>query len=136
MCYYLTPHETIGSLDLKRKWHNDPWLDENETLEGTPKSKDDYKGAFDQHQYERGHLAPLASFKGSRYAWQVNYYSNIVPQKKNLNGGPWKDLEEAVRKLVSRYGHVWVMTGPLYKTEMPPLPNTVESHTVPSGFGK
>ena len=134
--YYLTPHETTGTLDLKRKWHNDPWLSENETLEGTPKSKDDYKGAYGEHKYERGHLAPLASFKGSKYASQVNYYSNIVPQKKNLNGGPWKTLEDKVRKLVDRYRHAWVMTGPLYEEPMPPLPKVDEEHKVPSGFWK
>ena len=80
VCYFLTEHETRGSLDLKRKWRNDPWLDSDETLEGMPSSQDDYRGAYGIG-YDRGHQAPLASFKGSRFASQVNYYSNITPQR-------------------------------------------------------
>ena len=76
VCCYLTCHEVDGDLDLERVWRNDPWLDPSETLEAKPTSQDDYRG---QKEYDWGHLAPLASFKGSRFASQVNYYSNIVP---------------------------------------------------------
>ena len=41
LCYYLTPHETMGTLDLDRKWRADPWLDEAETLEPSPSNTDD-----------------------------------------------------------------------------------------------
>jgi endonuclease G len=136
VCYFLTPHETIGILDLDRKWRNDPWLGENETLEGHPTNKDDYKGAHNSEGYDRGHLAPLASFKGSRFASQVNYYSNIAPQKKDLNQGPWMRLETKVRKLVNQALAVWVITGPLFERDMPPLPQSDETHKVPSGFWK
>ena len=136
VCYHLTPHETHGTLDLEREWRNDPWLDEDETLEGKPGNKDDYKGAYNALKYDRGHLAPLGSFKGSRFASQTNFYSNITPQKENLNKGPWKRLEERIRLLVKKYGHAWVMTGPLYEKDMPPLPNADEDHKVPSGFWK
>ena len=136
VCYLLTPHETTGVLDLERKWRNDPWLDESETLEGSPSKKDDYKGSGKALGYDRGHQAPLGSFKGSRYASQVNYYSNITPQKKGLNQGPWRILEEKIRGLVDRYGRVWVMTGPLYERDMPALPNSDEPHKVPSGYWK
>jgi endonuclease G len=72
VCYYVTCHEVDGDLDLERKWRNDPWLDSSETLEATPESQDDYEKAFSQQEYDRGHMAPLASFTGSRYASQVN----------------------------------------------------------------
>jgi endonuclease G len=136
VCYYLTPHETFGTLDLEREWRNDPWLDKDETLEGKPSKKDDYKCAYNALKYDRGHLAPIGSFKGSRFASQANFYSNITPQKENLNKGPWKRLEEKVRLLVEKYGHAWVMTGPLYENDMPPLPNADETHIVPSGYWK
>jgi endonuclease G len=136
VCYHLTEHETKGTLDLEREWRNDPWLDKGETLEGKPKDDDDYKGAFNAKQYDRGHQAPLGSFKGSRFASQSNFYSNITPQKKNLNRGPWMRLEGRVRKLVRKYGDVWVMTGPLYESNMDPLPNSDETHTVPSSYWK
>ncbi len=136
VCYKLTPHETMGTLDLERGWHTDPWLAENETLEAGTKEKDDYFKANKESDYQRGHLAPLASFKGSRYASQVNFYSNITPQKSALNGGPWMRLEGAVRNLVVKYQEVWVMTGPLYEGDMPALSNAGEAHKVPSGFWK
>ena len=136
VAYYLTPHETMGTLDLERKWRNDPWLDDYETLEGEPAAKDDYKGAHGALKYDRGHQAPLASFKGSRFASQVNYYSNITPQKSEMNQGPWMSLESKVRDLVDKYGEVWVMTGPLYERDMPPLPQADEPHKVPSGYWK
>jgi len=131
--YMLTPHETMGDLDLEREWKADPWLCEAVTLEPSP---DDYRGASKQLQYDRGHLAPLGSFKGSRFASQVNYYSNIAPQKAGLNRGPWVILESSVRSLVKKYGTVWVMTGPLYERNMPSLPGADEIHVVPSGFWK
>ena len=134
VCCYLTCHEVDGDLDLERNWKNDPWLDPAETLEGKPTGQDDYRGASAAHQYDRGHMAPLASFKGSRYASQVNFYSNIVPQKDDLNQGPWSQLEDKERQLVRKYGAAWVMIGPLYESAMPPLPNCDEPHTVPSGF--
>jgi len=139
VCYYLTPHETMGDLDLFRLWRNDPWLAEDETLEARPVARDDYKDAHEmpaETRYDRGHQAPLASFKGSRFASQVNYYSNITPQRSDLNQAPWKRLEDKVRELVSEYGEVWVMTRPLYEEEMPPLPHCDEEHTVPSGYWK
>jgi endonuclease G len=66
----------------------------------------------------------------------VNYYSNITPQKADLNQGPWMRLESKVRDLVDKYNHVWVMTGPLYEREMPQLPKSDEPHKVPSGYWK
>jgi len=131
VCYYLTPHETRGTLDLDRKWRNDPWLKKGEALEASP--QDDYDGVKDQ-KIDRGHMAPLASFKGSRFASQVNFYSNIVPQKSALNGGPWKQLEDKVRGLVDKSGQVWVMSGPLYERDLPSLPKATKPHKVPSGF--
>lgn len=131
VCYHLTPHETRGTLDLERNWRNDPWLEKGEVLEASP--QDDYDGVKEK-KINRGHMAPLASFKGSRFASQVNFYSNIVPQKADMNAGPWGRLEDKVRGLVDKYGQVWGMSGPLYEKDMPPLPKTTKFHKVPSGF--
>jgi len=133
VAYYLTPHEVVGELDLKRKWRADPFLDESETLE--PSNPDDYKDLRD-FDYDRGHQAPLASFKGSRYASQVNYLSNITPQNMNMNQGVWKNLEEKIRDVIKTGKSVWVLTGPLYETAMDMLPQADEPHVVPSGYWK
>jgi endonuclease G len=140
VAYKLTAHETAPLLDLDRKWRADPWLAESETLEPTPKSKDDYKGVGDAG-YDRGHMAPLASFKGSRYGSQVNYYSNITPQRATLNQGAWLDLENRIRELVKEHGTVWVITGTLYEYESGEeehLPDPTEGGDVlvPSAFWK
>lgn len=134
VAYRLTPQEVWGSLDLERRWRSDPWLADAETLETG--AEDDYEGAFQDRDYDRGHLAPLATFAGSVYASQTNYLSNIVPQKKGLNRGPWRILEEKVREQVEKGRVIWVMTGPLYERDMPPLPNADEPHKVPSGYWK
>jgi endonuclease G, mitochondrial len=136
VCYYLTGHEVDGDLPLDRQWHNDPWLDETETLEARPAGADDYREASMQQDYDRGHLAPLASFRNSRFAAEVNFYSNVVPMHRSVNRGPWSQLEENVRALVRQYGHAWVMAGPLYEFPMPALPYCDETHTVPSAFWK
>lgn len=137
VAYRLTPAEVFGTLDLERDFRADPLLADDETLEASPSSQDDYRGAHGAHDYDRGHLAPLASFKDSRQASQVNYYSNIVPQTASLNRGPWSHLEEAVRDIVCSGTVLWVMTGPLYGgTAAPGLPNADEPHEVPTAFWK
>ena len=138
VAYRLTPMEVMGSLDLFRNFRNDPFLEPDETLEANPASQDDYAGAS-ALDYDRGHLAPLGSFKGSRQASQVNYYSNIVPQQAALNRGPWQRLESDVRTIVCTPAIVWVMTGSFYDgaTPAPLLPNAInDPHIVPTGFWK
>lgn len=114
-----------------RVWKADPWLDENETLE-----PNDYTNASKILNFDRGHMAPLASFRASDAASETNYLSNITPQHSNLNRGPWKILEEMERKLLETYDIAYVMTGPLYEKQMPKLPKADENHTVPSGYWK
>ncbi|WP_085905920.1 DNA/RNA non-specific endonuclease [Kiloniella majae] len=138
VAYQLTPREVWTEPDLVRKWRPDPFLDADERLEPGKKAKDDYHKAskVEGFKFDRGHLAPLASFKGSVYASDVNYYSNITPQAAALNQGPWRILEEKVRTYVLKGNAVWVQTGPLYEIEMAPLPGADETHKVPSGFWK
>lgn len=133
VAYRLTMHEVDGDLVVERKWKKDPWLAENETLETSP---DDYKDANSTLQTDRGHQAPLASFKGSRHASKTNYLSNITPQKSDLNRGAWLKLENAIREVVRNENEAYVMTGPLYERDTSPLPKCDEPHKVPSGYWK
>ena len=77
-----------------------------------------------------------ASFDGLDTWFEVNYYSNITPQKENLNRGPWVKLETAERNLLKEYNEVYVICGTLYEEEIATLPNADESHLVPSHFWK
>jgi len=131
VAYKLTLHEVDGELDLDRNWKSEEWLAGAETLE-----ESDYTSASSTNDYDRGHLAPLGSFKNSIYASQTNYLSNITPQKADLNRGPWVKLENDIRTLVQMNRLVYVMTGPLYEHEMAPLPKANEKHTVPSAYWK
>ncbi len=131
VAYKLTLHEIDGELDLDRNWKTDEWLAGAETLEAA-----DYSGASSEHDYDRGHQAPLGSFKNSIYASQTNHLCNITPQKADLNRGPWVKLENHIRTLVQQFRTAYVMTGPLYEKEMPPLPKANEKHKVPSGYWK
>jgi endonuclease G len=131
VAYRLTSAEVVGVLDLERKWRNSPFLKPSNTLEGKSKSKDDYRK---NGNYDRGHMVPLASVKGSRVGSTVNCYSVIMPQRGPLNQGPWRNLENHVRTIVKSGQIVWVIAGPLYESPQEKLSNADEPHIVPSGF--
>lgn len=114
-----------------RKWGNDPLIDDDESLE-----ESDYKGAFKQLKTDRGHQAPLASFAGHKYWSELNYLSNITPQKSALNQDSWVDLESAIRDAVSFRNSLYVITGTLYFENEVPLPYADEPHRVPSAYFK
>lgn len=78
----------------------------------------------------------MASFASSDYWPELNYLSNITPQDKDLNQGPWKDLEEAVRSDVAFRDSLYVITGPLFTRPMASLPKADEPHRVPSAYFK
>jgi len=130
---YRLDKETIeGDVKTKRVWKSDPWLEDNETLE-----PEDYKGANALLHTDRGHLAPLGSFKGTKHWQDTNYLSNITPQKSNLNRGVWLNVENFTRLLVKSVKQpVYVMTGPIYDKDTETLPNADEEHVIPSAYWK
>lgn len=82
---------------LGRNLGEDPFLKAAVTLE-----VGDYAGANSDSELEadKGHQAP-ASFARSDSWYETNYLSNITQQDKDLNQGPWRKLEVAVRKAVA-----------------------------------
>lgn len=131
VAYRLDTQTVFGNAKTTRIWKADPWLDEDETLE-----PDDYKYAHKVLKVDRGHQAPLASFKGTDDWAETNYLSNITPQKSNLNQGPWAKIENKERNLVKKGNIVYVMTGSLFEREMDSLPQANEPHKIPSGYWK
>lgn len=70
--------------------------------------------------YDRGHMAPAADMKWSAKAMEESFYmSNICPQNRKLNKDDWKDLEETCRGWASKYGSVYIVSGPIYDTKKP-----------------
>ena len=114
-----------------RNWAADPLLDESDTLE-----KNDYDKAHKVLKVDRGHQAPLASFAGSKFWYELNHLSNITPQRSDLNQGSWKSLEVAVRNTVAYRESLYVITGTLYQRDFRALPRADEEHVVPSGYFK
>ena len=131
VAYRLSLTELGGEVALDRNFKPDPLIHPDETMEDS-----DYRGANAAFGYQRGHLAPLASFKGTPYASEVNLLSNVTPQKVGLNNGPWKDLEDRVRVLTIKHREVFVMCGTLYDVDSELLPEADETHDVPGAFWK
>jgi endonuclease G, mitochondrial len=65
--------------------------------------------------YDRGHQVPSADMRWSKQALEATYlYSNIVPQKPELNRGAWAELEDWVRRYVHYSNErCFVVTGPV-----------------------
>lgn len=90
-----------------------------------------YKGSFFQERgfnlatnrdylnsgYDKGHIVPSEERTFSKEDnYQTFSYMNVIPQKPNLNRGPWYDLEKHVREFVtvSESRQVFQMAGGIY----------------------
>jgi endonuclease G len=74
--------------------------------------------------YDRGHLAPSADFRWSARAISESYvYSNMSPQRPELNRERWAELEGFIR------GHVWAKERQLYVVTGPVLQAGLETIT-------
>ncbi len=88
--------------------------------------------------YDRGHLAPSADFRWSPRAISESYvYSNMSPQKPELNREIWAKLESFVRK------HVWVteeqlyvVTGPIFDEGLETITQGPNVLTIPKRYYK
>lgn len=64
--------------------------------------------------YDRGHMAPAGDMPTHAAQAQSFSLANIVPQDRALNRGLWSAIEESVRRLATRRGTLYVVTGPIY----------------------
>lgn len=128
VAYELTANEVQGVEPRGNSFIPDP------NIRQSP-STDAYKNSG----YDRGHMAPAADMKWSKEAMTESFYtSNICPQNKNLNKGDWKDLEEHIRTMATKYNHIYIACGPI----VPAKPKTIGELTysdrvaVPDAFYK
>lgn len=135
VAYAVRPAWVLDLSDPARNYRTDPLLDPDETLEGSP-GAGDYTNAHSATGYDRGHLVPLASFRGSPFVHEVNLLSVLAPQVDSLNRGPWRSLESRVRRLVEDSSQtVYVLAGPVFAdSSMPDLPGADETHVVPTHY--
>ena len=133
LSYKVTPKNINADVKTNRYWKKDPKIPEEHVLIPT-----DYSGAYKKCNYDRGHQAPLASFKGTDWK-KTNYVSNLTPQKASLNRGAWLKLENAIRKLVGAKDHeVYVITGTYYNNteKLCQLETNRINYQIPNGYWK
>ena len=64
--------------------------------------------------FDRGHLSPAGDMPTVSAQAESFSLANIVPQNRVLNRGLWADIEESVRRLASRRGSIFVVTGVIF----------------------
>jgi endonuclease G len=124
VAYELTSEEVQGVEPRDSNFLPDPKIKESP-------STDDYENSG----YDRGHMAPAADMKWSKQAMTESFYtSNICPQNNNLNKGIWKNLEEHIRSVATKYDHIYIACGPIVSL----TPKTIAHNTisVPDAFFK
>ena len=127
---YTVSRETMGNGggEQSRDWQPDP----DPTIADLVLEPEDFEGGYQALGVDRGHLVPLASFRGANWE-QVNYMSVIVPQRSALNRGAWAQLEDQVRDM-AKVSPVNVLAGTDYDRSLGVLPNADEPHQIPSGL--
>ena len=102
--YELTADELVKNASRSNDFRQDDMIS---TQSATPA---DYKGSG----YDRGHLTPAADMAFDELAMSETFYmSNMSPQAPQLNRGVWKHLEAQIRTWASRFGKVYVVSGPV-----------------------
>lgn len=90
--------------------------------------------------YDRGHLVPSADMRWNQEALAATYlYSNISPQRPELNRESWADLEDWLRRYVNfSKRRVFVITGPVLRDGLPVMekPNRENDVSIPELFYK
>ncbi len=129
VAYTLTP-EKVNNKVVKRdkeRFREDPLIS---TGSATDK---DYKNSG----YSRGHLCPANDNAWSKKAMRdCFYFSNMSPQKQDFNGGIWKNLEMYVHNLAVQYDTLYIVTGPVLKSDKPFVTIGKNEVSVPEYFYK
>jgi endonuclease G len=104
---------------------------EDKTISSGSAQLVDYKGSG----YDRGHLAPAATFVDSQKEMDESFYmSNMSPQNPSFNRGIWKKIENYERKMAMEKDTVYVICGGVLTDDLPTIgPNKV---SVPRFFYK
>ncbi|MDR0429282.1 MAG: DNA/RNA non-specific endonuclease [Tannerellaceae bacterium] len=108
--YELTAEE-VKSRHVKRtnKFIPDP------KVKGATAVDSDYR----RSGYDRGHLVPAGDMRWSQEGMDASFYfSNICPQNRGLNAGLWNDIEKQCRKWATKYGAIFIVTGPVIDGNM------------------
>jgi len=67
--------------------------------------------------YDRGHVAPSADMFDAQSQYECFSLANMVPQVPENNRGQWEGIESTVRKMTTKEGELFVVTGPIFQGE-------------------
>ena len=128
VAWELTPDKLV-----ERESRTDKFLPDPDLPEAVAVTTDDYKHSG----WDRGHMCPAADNRWDWRAMQESFYmTNICPQNHNLNGGDWKELEDACRGWAQTEGKIYIVCGPiLYKQKHETIGHE-HRITVPEAFFK
>lgn len=129
---WVTYRLTVEELEDPRTPRHDDFRPDPKLKRGAAQLED-YRGSG----YDRGHMAPAADMKWSAKAMSESFYlSNMCPQDRQNNGGIWNEIEQTVRGFATTERSVFIVTGPIRRSDIPREtigPNRV---VVPDAFYK
>ena len=105
VAWHLTASHVGGHYNRNNEvFHEDPEV-------SNPRAYDsDYRGSG----YDRGHMCPSGDNKWNKEAQEQSFlFTNICPQRHNLNTGAWNDVELQCRAWAKRYGDLYIVCGPV-----------------------
>jgi DNA/RNA endonuclease G (NUC1) len=93
------------------------FIEENTVNPRFRQTNDDYRNSG----WSRGHLATASHHRTSYLSWleTFNLSANIVPQDPEMNADHWNRLEQFTISLLDYNFIVYVVSGPLWKPEIP-----------------
>lgn len=128
-------HVVIPEISTGKVSRSNDFREDSLIKTGTSTKADYWYSGFD-----RGHLAPSADFKWSAKALSESYfYSNMAPQRPELNRERWAALEGTIRQYVTTFNEqVFVVTGGVLKDNLPVMMNEgrVNDVSIPEKFYK
>lgn len=101
-------HLTAAHADGRYQRNNQVFHEDEEVR---PRAYDsDYRGSG----FDRGHMCPAGDNKWDKKAQEQSFlFTNICPQRHNLNAGAWNDVELQCRAWAKRYGDLYIVCGPV-----------------------
>lgn len=105
VAYKLCKSDIEGEIQRKNRFFSDPRLIKRHI----PCAKNsDYASSG----YDRGHLLPSGDRQATQKANDATFsLANCLPQTPQLNRGTWKKLEESLRRQLSAYDTIYIVTG-------------------------
>ncbi|WP_042339775.1 DNA/RNA non-specific endonuclease [Paraburkholderia ferrariae] len=104
---HLTRDHLEAAKDMTR---TNRFFEDDRLPEGEGATLADYK----RSGFDRGHMSPAGNRWNPQAMAESFSLANVVPQNRENNQRLWSHIETAVRRLATRYGEAYVVTGPLF----------------------